>query len=72
MPDLVTMSKALSGGFIPIGAMVCSTEVSDKVYSSISRALVHSSTFKNNQLAMVAALATLPRSTTRTSSTAPG
>ena len=58
-PDIVTMSKALSGGFIPIGAMVCSTEVSDKVYSSISRALVHSSTFKNNQLAMVAALATL-------------
>ncbi|MGD0894617.1 MAG: aspartate aminotransferase family protein [Acidimicrobiales bacterium] len=59
VPDIVTMSKALSGGFVPIGAMVCSTKVSDKVYSSISRALVHSSTFKNNQLAMVAGLATL-------------
>ena len=53
------MSKALSGGFVPIGAMVCSTKVSDKVYSSMDRAIVHSSTFKNNQLAMVAALATL-------------
>ncbi len=59
VPDIVTMSKALSGGFVPIGAMVCSTKVSDKVYSSMDRAMVHSSTFKNNQLAMVAALATL-------------
>ncbi len=58
-PDIVTLSKALSGGFVPVGAMVCSTEVSDRVYSSMQRALVHSSTFKNNQLAMVAGLATL-------------
>ncbi|MGA8297251.1 MAG: aspartate aminotransferase family protein [Acidimicrobiales bacterium] len=58
-PDIVTMSKALSGGFVPVGAMACSTAVSDKVYSSMQRALVHSSTFKNNQLAMVAGLATL-------------
>ncbi len=59
VPDIVTMSKALSGGFVPIGAMVCTSRVSDKVYSSMDRAMVHSSTFKNNQLAMVAALATL-------------
>lgn len=59
VPDIVTMSKALSGGFVPIGAMVCSAMVSDRVYSSMDRAMVHSSTFKNNQLAMVAALATL-------------
>ena len=58
-PDIVTLSKALSGGFVPVGAMACSTEVSDKVYSTMQRALVHSSTFKNNQLAMVAGLATL-------------
>jgi acetylornithine/succinyldiaminopimelate/putrescine aminotransferase len=59
LPDIVTMSKALSGGFVPIGAMVCSARVSDRVYSSMDRAMVHSSTFKNNQLAMVAALTTL-------------
>jgi acetylornithine/succinyldiaminopimelate/putrescine aminotransferase len=58
-PDIITTSKALSGGFIPVGAMICSTSVSDRVYSSMERALVHSSTFKNNQLAMVAGLATL-------------
>ncbi|HVC25272.1 MAG TPA: aspartate aminotransferase family protein [Acidimicrobiales bacterium] len=59
VPDIVTTSKALSGGYVPVGAMICSTEVSDKVYSSMERALVHSSTFKNNTLAMVAGLATL-------------
>lgn len=59
VPDIMTVSKALSGGFIPVGAMICSIEVSNSVYSSMDRAVVHSSTFKNNQLAMVAALATL-------------
>jgi ornithine--oxo-acid transaminase len=59
VPDIITTSKALSGGFVPVGAMICSTAVSDAVYSSMERALVHSSTFKNNQLAMVAGLATL-------------
>lgn len=59
VPDIITTSKALSGGYVPVGAMICSSEVSDKVYSSMDRALVHSSTFKNNTLAMVAGLATL-------------
>lgn len=59
VPDIITTSKALSGGFVPIAAMICSTEISDSVYSSMERALVHSTTFKNNALAMVAGLATL-------------
>ncbi|HTW97585.1 MAG TPA: aspartate aminotransferase family protein, partial [Acidimicrobiales bacterium] len=59
VPDVMTVSKALSGGFVPVGAMICSEEVSDRVYSSMERAVVHSSTFKNNVLAMVAVLATL-------------
>ncbi|MDP9117563.1 MAG: aspartate aminotransferase family protein, partial [Actinomycetota bacterium] len=58
-PDIITVSKALSGGFIPVGAMMCSATVSDSVYSSMDRAVVHSSTFSTNQLAMVAGLATL-------------
>jgi ornithine--oxo-acid transaminase len=58
-PDIITMSKALSGGYIPVGAMLCSAEVSDAVFSSMDRAVVHSSTFSQNQLAMVAGLATL-------------
>ena len=59
MPDIMTISKALSGGYVPVGAMVCSPQVFDAVYSSMERAVVHSSTFGSNQLAMVAGLATL-------------
>jgi acetylornithine/succinyldiaminopimelate/putrescine aminotransferase len=58
-PDIVTVSKALSGGYIPVGAMMCSAKVSDSVFRSMDRAVVHSSTFGTNQLAMVAGLATL-------------
>jgi acetylornithine/succinyldiaminopimelate/putrescine aminotransferase len=58
-PDIITVSKALSGGYIPVGAMLCSAKVCDAVYSSMERAVVHSSTFSTNQLAMVAGLATL-------------
>ncbi len=58
-PDIITLSKALSGGYIPVGAMLCSDRVLRSVHSSIDRAMVHSSTFSRNQLAMVAGLATL-------------
>ncbi len=58
-PDIITVSKALSGGYVPVGAMLCSATVSDSVFSSMDRAVVHSSTFSANQLAMVAGLATL-------------
>ena len=58
-PDIVTVSKALSGGYVPVGAMLCTAAVSDSVFSSMDRAVVHSSTFSTNQLAMVAGLATL-------------
>jgi ornithine--oxo-acid transaminase len=58
-PDIITVSKALSGGFVPVGAMLSTAAVSDAVYSSMERAVVHSSTFSTNQLAMVAGLATL-------------
>jgi ornithine--oxo-acid transaminase len=58
-PDIITVSKAVSGGYIPVGAMLCSTKTFNAVYSSMERAVVHSSTFSRNQLAMVAGLATL-------------
>jgi acetylornithine/succinyldiaminopimelate/putrescine aminotransferase len=58
-PDIITVSKALSGGYVPVGAMLCSAKISDSVFSSMDRAVVHSSTFAQNQLAMVAGLATL-------------
>ncbi|MGH9016207.1 MAG: aspartate aminotransferase family protein [Acidimicrobiales bacterium] len=58
-PDIITVSKALSGGYIPVGAMLGSAKVFDSVFSSMDRAVVHSSTFAQNQMAMVAGLATL-------------
>jgi hopanoid-associated sugar epimerase len=58
-PDIITLSKALSGGYVPIGAMLTTEKVFASVYDSMEDALKHSSTFGRNQLAMVAALATL-------------
>ncbi|MGH9088116.1 MAG: aspartate aminotransferase family protein [Acidimicrobiales bacterium] len=58
-PDIITISKALSGGYVPVGAVLTTDRVFDRVYSTIDRAMVHSTTFGRNQLAMVAALATL-------------
>ena len=58
-PDIVTLSKALSGGYMPVGAVLATEKVYMSVYSSIERAMVHSTTFGRNQLAMVAGLATL-------------
>lgn len=58
-PDIITVSKALSGGFIPVGAILTTPEIYSKVFSSMDKAAIHSSTFGQNQLAMVAGLATL-------------
>lgn len=58
-PDIVVMSKALSGGYMPIGATITRPSIWNKVFSSLDRALVHSSTFHQGSLAMVAGLATL-------------
>jgi ornithine--oxo-acid transaminase len=58
-PDLVCASKALSGGYVPVACVLARDDVFRSVYSSMDRALVHSTTFKQNQLAMVAGLATL-------------
>jgi acetylornithine/succinyldiaminopimelate/putrescine aminotransferase len=58
-PDLVAVSKALSGGYIPVGATLARDWIMQKVYSSMDRVLVHDSTFGSNAQAMAAGLATL-------------
>ncbi|MEG8181532.1 aspartate aminotransferase family protein [Nocardia terpenica] len=58
-PDLVCAAKALSGGYIPIGATLGRDWIFAKVYSSMDRVLVHSASFGSNAQAMTAALATL-------------
>jgi ornithine--oxo-acid transaminase len=59
VPDMVILAKALSGGLVPVGAVLMSDEICDSVYSSLPRAFVHTSTFSENSLAMRAGLATL-------------
>lgn len=58
-PDLLCMAKALSGGFVPVGAVACRSWIFDKVFNRMDRAVIHGSTFGKNNLAMVAGLATL-------------
>lgn len=58
-PDLVTVAKALSGGYVPVGAVIAKSAVVEKVFDTMDRAVVHSSTFGQNVLAMTAGLATL-------------
>jgi ornithine--oxo-acid transaminase len=58
-PDIVTVAKGLSGGYVPVGAMLANAQVFEKVYSSMDRMMVHSTTFKGGTLAMAAGLAAL-------------
>ncbi len=58
-PDMVILAKALSGGLVPVAAVLMTDEVNGAVYSSLKRAIVHTSTFSENALAMRAGLATL-------------
>jgi len=56
---MVVLAKALSGGLIPVGAVLMTDQIYDAVYGSLKRAIVHTSTFSENGLAMRAGLATL-------------
>jgi acetylornithine/succinyldiaminopimelate/putrescine aminotransferase len=58
-PDLVTVAKTLSGGYVPVGATLGKDWIFKKVYSSMDRVLVHSASFGANAQAMTAGLATL-------------
>jgi ornithine--oxo-acid transaminase len=58
-PDLVTIAKSLSGGYVPIGALLSSRNVFASVFDSMERGVVHGSTFGGGDLAAAAGLATL-------------
>jgi ornithine--oxo-acid transaminase len=58
-PDLVTVAKSLSGGYVPVGALLMSQHVYDGVFDSLEHSVSHGSTFAPNDLAMAAGLATL-------------
>src|SRR5207244_1146282 len=58
-PDLVTVAKSLSGGYVPVGALLMSKAVYDGVFDSLEHSVSHGSTFAPNDLAMAAGIATL-------------
>lgn len=58
-PDMVVLAKALSGGLIPVAAVLMRDAIYSSVYSSLKRSIVHTSTYSENGLAMRAGLATL-------------
>jgi ornithine--oxo-acid transaminase len=58
-PDMVLLAKGLSGGQVPIGAVLTRKHIFEKIFNRMDRAVVHGSTFSKNDLAMVAGIATL-------------
>jgi ornithine--oxo-acid transaminase len=58
-PDMAILAKALSGGLIPVGAVLMSDAIYDSVFDSLKNAIIHASTFSENSISMRAGLATL-------------
>jgi ornithine--oxo-acid transaminase len=59
VPDIMTLSKSLSAGYCPTGAILYPRRVYDKVFSSLDRCMVHSTTFGQNDLSAICGLITL-------------
>ncbi len=59
-PDITCLSKSLTGGFLPLGATVCSEEIFERFVSdNPHHTFLHGHTFCANALACAAALASL-------------
>lgn len=58
-PDMITLSKALSGGYVPVGAILASRFVFDNTFDSMERSVVHGSTFGGGDFAAGAGIASL-------------
>lgn len=58
-PDIAILAKALSGGLIPVGAILMSDSVYESVFDSLRNSIIHASTFSENSISMRAGLATL-------------
>ncbi len=58
-PDIVLVGKALSGGYMPVAAMVTRREIFQRAVGTLERSYVHQSTYGRNRLSMAAGLATL-------------
>lgn len=58
-PDIITTSKTISGGHVPVSAAVVSEETYQRVYAKFTSGPFYFSTFAENNLAMAAALSTM-------------
>ncbi len=58
-PDIVTLSKSLGGGYIPVSATITRRKIHDATFNRLDRCQTHSTTFGQNELAMAAGLASL-------------
>ena len=58
-PDFVLVGKALSGGYMPVAAMVTTREIFQRAVGTLERSYVHQSTYGRNRLSMAAGLATM-------------
>jgi ornithine--oxo-acid transaminase len=58
-PDMILLAKALSGGFVPVGAVAMKKATFNRIFDRMDRAVVHGSTFAKTDIAMAAGLATL-------------
>jgi ornithine--oxo-acid transaminase len=58
-PDFVLIGKALSGGYMPVAAMVTSRAIFQQAVGTLERSYVHQSTYGRNRLSMAAGLATM-------------
>lgn len=58
-PDMLSVSKTLSGGQVPVSAVLVSEEIYQKVYEKFQSGPFYFSTFAENNLAMAAGIATL-------------
>jgi len=58
-PDMVTIAKSLGGGYLPVSAVIMRRGINNKVFGTLKRAQVHSTTFGQNDMGMAAGLATL-------------
>lgn len=59
MPDIFVCAKALSGGYVPVSAVVTRKDIHAKVFASMAQCSRIQTTYGMNDLAMVAGLAAL-------------
>ncbi|WP_034640151.1 adenosylmethionine--8-amino-7-oxononanoate transaminase [Chitinilyticum aquatile] len=59
-PDLICLSKGITGGYLPLAVVLCTDAIYTAFYDdSSARAFLHSHSYTGNPLACAAALATL-------------